>query len=176
MVRAAGTEAFSLRAAAKSAQVDPAAVYRHFRDKQALLDAVAEDGFVRLADEMHVASSVHARPAARLRAVGEAYVRFAVAEPRLFRLMFGASSVDPEVVARRSVAGVSPYGILLGALEELRSARQSSLTARRGALPAWSAVHGLAELVLLGWIDDLEAALRDVVQTLIRGLAPDDAS
>lgn len=175
VIRREGPERFSLRAIAKATGVDPAAVYRHYRDKQALLDAVAEDGFVELTEAMEAAATAHRKAAPRLRAAGEAYVRFAVTEPHLFRLMFGPGGVDPQAVAARTDSGRDAFGTLLALLDELREAGQSRLTARRAALPAWAAVHGLAELALLGRVDDLEGSLRDGLRTLLRGLSPGGA-
>ncbi|MEM6996199.1 MAG: TetR family transcriptional regulator [Myxococcota bacterium] len=122
LVRRDGAQGFSLRAAAKSAGVDPAAVSRHYRDKQALLDAVAEDGFVELAQAMEDAAARHRKPALKLRAAGEAYLGFAVGAPRLFRLMFDTKRVDPAAVAARTESGKNAYETLLGILEALRRA------------------------------------------------------
>lgn len=172
LVRRHGAAGFSLRAAAKEAGVDPAAVYRHYKDKQALLERVCVDGFIELADEMESAYASKRRPHLRFAAVGEVYVRFAVREPELFRLMLGPQRTDVATVASAAVGGRSPYHILLGALEDLRDAERCALPIRRAAVTAWSAVHGLAYLAIESRVDDLEVALRDVTQTLLRGLEP----
>jgi len=170
LVRHHGGGGFSLRAAAKEAGVDPAAVYRHYKDKQALLERVCVDGFIELANEMEDAYASKRRPHLRFMAVGEAYVRFAVREPELFRLMLGPQRTDVATVASATAGGRSPYQILVGALEELREAEQCALPIRRSALTAWSAVHGLAYLAIDSRVDDLDVALRDVTQTVLRGL------
>lgn len=170
MVREQGSEAFSLRAAAKQAGVDPAAVYRHFADKQALLRDVALSGFVELAEAMEATLARRRSPESRFCAVGEAYVRFAVAEPELFRLMFGKGLVVRTEVEAAATAGRDPYRILLDTLVELRDAGLSSQAPERAALTAWASVHGLAHLAIDGRIDDLELGIREVSKAVLRGL------
>ncbi len=94
-LREQGVEQLSLRDLARQAGVSHAAPRRHFADRQALLDALAEAGFARLADE--VAAAVEdAGPdfRARLRATGATYVRFATEDPALMELMFTAKNAS----------------------------------------------------------------------------------
>jgi AcrR family transcriptional regulator len=106
-LREHGTQALSLRDLARQAGVSHAAPRRHFADRQALLDALAESGFTRLAGQIQQAAGDagqnhagdagqdHAGDAeqdysARLRAVATAYVEFATRDPALLELMFAA--------------------------------------------------------------------------------------
>jgi AcrR family transcriptional regulator len=84
-----GSDGLTLREAARLVGVNHAAAYRHFADKRALLAAVAEDGYAKLAREMHGADTRSPDPAERLRRIGTAYVSFARADPALFALMTG---------------------------------------------------------------------------------------
>src|SRR5262249_13557170 len=84
-----GSDGLTLREAARLVGVNHAAAYRHFADKRALLAAVAEDGYAKLAREMHGADAKRADPGERLRRIGTAYVVFARADPALFALMTG---------------------------------------------------------------------------------------
>jgi AcrR family transcriptional regulator len=84
-----GSDALTLREAARLVGVNHAAAYRHFADKRALLAAVAEDGYAKLAQAMHGADVKSAQPAERLRRIGTAYVAFARTDPALFALMTG---------------------------------------------------------------------------------------
>ena len=167
-----GVAKFSLRAVAKQAEVDPAAVYRHYADKQALLEAVAEDGFIELATHMQQAQSTRRTPETRMAAIGAAYVHFAIAEPELFRAMFGPQRIDVPTIAAAASGGRSPYQILLDALAELHEAGRSIHPPERASLPAWSAIHGLAYLAIDGRIDDVEASIRDVTRSILRSLEP----
>jgi AcrR family transcriptional regulator len=115
-LREEGTEALSLRELARQAGVSHAAPRRHFADRQALLDALAETGFTRLADE--VSASVGAAGGdyrARLRAAAAAYVRFATRDAALMELMFtaknAAGSGGPREAAERLFAVI---GDLIG--------------------------------------------------------------
>ena len=156
-----GVQAFSLREAAREVGVSPAAVYRHFEDKEALLAAVAAEGFGRLATAMERAITrtpgepgSAARAVAAFGAMGEAYVEFAVRQPARFRVMFGPwcphqdqAELPPEVAP----LGRDPFQILLDALDELVAAGAVPAAARPGAeVAAWSMVHGLAGLVVDG--------------------------
>jgi AcrR family transcriptional regulator len=155
VVRRVGVEGFSLREAAREAGVAPSAVYNHFDDKAALLTAVAEDGFAKLGRAMKAAREGETAPgppgaAARLRALGEAYVRFALGNPEQFRLMFGV-----ERRARGAIppgSGPGPFDQLLSVAAELAPPDPLSV-----AVPAWCAVHGLASLLLDGAMGDGDA-------------------
>src|SRR5262249_45011275 len=93
VLREDGIEALSLRELARRAGVSHAAPRRHFTDRQALLDALAEAGFTRLADEMHAAiGDTGGGYPARLRAAATAFVRFATRDAALTELMFTAKN------------------------------------------------------------------------------------
>ena len=92
-LREQGIEALSLRDLARQAGVSHAAPRRHFADRQALLDALAEAGFARIGDEVCTAIDGAGEDyEARLRAAAAAYVRFATQDAALVELMFAAKS------------------------------------------------------------------------------------
>jgi AcrR family transcriptional regulator len=135
-----GVEALSLRAVARRAGVSHNAPYRHFAQREALLAALAAEGFEQLG-----AAQRKAAQAGGLRAMGEAYVHFALEHPQRFRLMFGgriaiARHERLREVATRTFAGLS--GALAERLPEAQGARDASIA-------AWALVHGLA-LLLMG--------------------------
>jgi len=135
-----GLEALSLRAVARRAGVSHNAPYRHFAEREALLAALAAEGFERLG-----AAQRKAGEAGGLRAMGEAYVTFALDNPQRFRLMFGgrisiARHEQLREVATRTFAGLS--GALSARVPEAQGARDASIA-------AWALVHGLA-LLLMG--------------------------
>jgi AcrR family transcriptional regulator len=170
LVRRDGGDGFSLRAAAKELGVDPAAAYRHFADKDGLLRAVAVNGFVALATSMQDRIACATDAVGRFAAVGEAYVDFAVREPALFRLMFSGAPI-----ASAEVVGVarSPSRILTDSIDELHAAGLSSVDRAGDALLAWSAVHGLAFLILDGRLGPgpHEGAIASVVEGVLAALA-----
>src|SRR6267378_188589 len=94
IVETQGTEALTLRAAARSAGVSQAAPYRHFTNKEAILAAVAEEGFRSLMAAIGQAAAAGEGPLGRLRGVGISYVTFATSHPSHFRVMFGRGMAD----------------------------------------------------------------------------------
>jgi AcrR family transcriptional regulator len=131
-------EEVGLRAVARDAGVSAMAPYRHFRDKAALLVAVALRGF----DDLHQAlRAADARPDAydALVAQGEAYLAFARAHPALFRLMFAGHDGGPPPVEDNA------YGVMVRRVQQLAPANVEAAT-----LACWSVVHGMATLALDG--------------------------
>jgi AcrR family transcriptional regulator len=184
LVTEQGVERFSLREAARAVGVSPAAAYRHFADKGALLAALALDASVRLTQGMERAiarapgepgSRVHA--VAAFAAVGVAYVEFFVQHPAHFRMAFGPWC--PHMA--REPGARDPYGILLDSLDALVSTGAIPAGARAGAeLAAWSSVHGLASLIVEGALKLTKAerlqAIRHLAGTILTGLGCDPAT
>jgi AcrR family transcriptional regulator len=166
LARADGPDAVVLREATRRAGVSPAAAYRHFADRRALLHAVCASALSALAvaiEEELAALPPESAPIAaahaRLRAVGTGYLRFARAEPGLFQTAFAVPEAvrGPGSVTGPGSSGLSPFQLLSVALDDLVAA---------GALPperrpnaeflAWSAVHGLAMLAIGGPLRGLD--------------------
>lgn len=129
----------SLREAARRAGVSHSAPYRHFPDRESLLAALAAEGFGMLARAQREAAT-----ASDLRGMGEAYVRFALAHPQRFQLMFGGVvpiAKHPELreVATKTFEGLS--GALAARTPGARGASDASIA-------AWALVHGLAHLLM----------------------------
>jgi AcrR family transcriptional regulator len=144
LVRAAGAlldeggpAGMTLRAAARRAGVSHAAPYRHFPSREALLTEVALEGFGRLAAALREAAAGGGR------AVAEAYVRFALSQPRRFRLMFAAGSTA-SAGSRWRDAMQDMLRAFAPAFAGLAPAQE----AQRAAAAAWALVHGLAQLML----------------------------
>ena len=167
LARTGGPEAVVLRAATRTAGVAPNAAYRHFADRDALLGAVSLHAQAQVAAAMErelaqvpAEGDVLDRARAAVRAVGAGYLRFARAEPGLFRAAFSVNddlrhAADP---AGRGPGGRTPFELLGDALDGLVAAGGLPEEHRRGAdLLAWSAVHGLATLLLTGPLRHLDA-------------------
>ena len=144
-VDAGGPEAVSLRELAEQLGVSPAAPYRHFPDRRALLTEVAALGFTELAAAYATVQGAAPNPLAALRETARVYLNLAFRRPGLFRLMFDSDLLDdsapPTLLQpageaweglRRAVAGADP-----GA-----SARDIS----RRTLQGWSTLHGFVAL------------------------------
>jgi AcrR family transcriptional regulator len=139
-----GVEALSLRAVARRAGVSAMAPYRHYPDKEALLAAVATRGFEGLREALQAADMALGKEALVAQAV--AYVRYALANPALFRLMFSAkrTASHPGLDA----AGDAAYAVLAQRVAALTPGDEREAR----TLGAWSLVHGLASLYLDGMV------------------------
>ncbi len=160
LVSDAGVEGVTMRSLSRAAGVSRAAPYRHFADKRELLAAVAEAGFLDLDRRL---SEVEGRGAAGAVEGGEgravladlmrAYVGFALDRPGHYRLMFSPDIVRPP----RSVSlQESASRAFERSLEAIRAAQETQ-ELRSGDAAAlasimWSAVHGLAVLLLDGQV------------------------
>jgi AcrR family transcriptional regulator len=160
LARSGGPEAVVLREVTRQAGVVPNAAYRHFGSRLELLKAVRAAALSASAAAMEAElATVPPRLApadaarANLRAIGAGYLRFAQAEHGLFLTAYAASDdlAGPSDPARAGPSGKNPYQLLGEALDQMVAAGLMSPARRPGAeFLAWSAVHGLAMLVLDG--------------------------
>jgi AcrR family transcriptional regulator len=173
LARDGGPDAVVLREATRQAGVVPNAAYRHFASRQELLQAVRAAALSALAVAMETELaklSRGRRPAdfarASLQAVGTGYLRFAQAEPGLFHTAFSVpdeveDDVDP---AKAGHSGLNPFQLLSAALDRLVEAGALPPERRPGAeYLAWSAVHGLALLVIDGPLRSATRAQLDAI-------------
>ncbi|WP_375573164.1 TetR/AcrR family transcriptional regulator [Ahrensia marina] len=139
----------TLRGLAKEVGVSPMAPYAHFDDKDALLDAIAVEGFRALSTCMREALRALPDSAAldkALSALAAAYVDFGLKRPGLYRVMFARPAAPQGTVVRD--AGEDVFA------ELVKQFSGSGQNARRDAELAWSMVHGLTLLVGTGFIKE----------------------
>lgn len=163
LLAASDVENISLREIARNVGVSATAVYRHFPDKQALIAALARAGAEQLAREQIDAQAAAGGGMAGFDATGRAYVRFALANPALFRLInietylddtsddFGLALIDGRRLLSRNVA-------------ELAAPGTSKDVQRVRAIRSWAMVHGLAMLMLDGKVPPDDALIDQVVE------------
>ncbi|MEU9301313.1 TetR/AcrR family transcriptional regulator [Streptomyces sp. NPDC048269] len=198
LAREGGPDAVSLREVTRRAGVSPNAAYRHFADRAALVHGVSQAAMARVAltmeDEIARATAA-AGPAdaatadagtaddaavarARFRAVGTGYIRFAVTEPGLFRTAFHvpADMTYATDTTAAGAGGLTPFELLGAALDDLVETGLLPAARRPGAeFLAWSAVHGLAVLMIDGPLRGITAAQahdagQDLIGMIERGL------
>jgi AcrR family transcriptional regulator len=170
--------ALTLRAAAREVGVSPAAPYRHFADRDALIAAVAERGFAALFDRMR-ASATRARmsPERGLQEIAVAYLRFALERPAEYRVMFGPELADRTRHAGLQQTSTQVFALLAEGIAGLqRAGRVRAGDANAMAVSAWALVHGLAMLALDGRAADgdvaaLERLGRTATELLMFGMA-----
>jgi AcrR family transcriptional regulator len=141
-----------LREVARSVGVSATALYRHFPDKAALLRALAAEGFQQLADAQRDAAAAAGGGNAGFGATGRAYVRFALANPALFRLLFSAMAPTRDPFGRSPEEMPEAFRMLWDNAARLAPPDAGPQAAPLIALEAWALVHGLATLMLDGQI------------------------
>jgi len=146
LLEQAGPAGLSLRKIGRQLGVTPGAPYRHFEDKDALLAALATQGFQRLRQMMLDAQEGGINGEDRLRRGGIGYLQFASKHPELFRLMFGwmPAREAPELYQ----SGDAAFAVLEDILGACEKEGLLSRDAREAGLLAWSAVHGAAFLLI----------------------------
>ena len=154
-----------LRAIARDVGVSATALYRHFPDKEALLDALADEGLRRLGALQSQAWLKAGGGRQGFLAVGIAYVRFAYDEPSVFRLSFTRQ------MSERCEAGTNGgevgYSLLRAGVAQTMPYLEDPDVA---ALHAWSLVHGLAMLVIDRRIEWDEARVEQIVGMTFGGV------
>jgi AcrR family transcriptional regulator len=157
VIASAGVEGLSLRAVARSAGVTHGAPYHHFPDKDALLAALATDGFRILHEKLTRARDAAGPDAgAQVEAIFLAYLAFAQRHTAHFRVMFKRDLASPEALAMATQAGAGTFDLLT---EVIRQCQHQGLAPSGDPLPlaltVWSTAHGLASLALDGAVSSL---------------------
>jgi AcrR family transcriptional regulator len=150
LIRAVGPAAFTMREVARKAGVSHNAPYRHFQDKEALLAAVAAEGFDRLTESMRKTAQPASGAPERLRLAARGYVKFSLRFPEHFSVMFD-SPKHFDVYPETRKAGEGAFGLLVHHIEGCQ--QEGALPqgdSRQFALIAWSMVHGVAKLAGAG--------------------------
>ena len=138
LVEDEGPDAVTIRGVARIAGVSHTAPLHHFRDRQELLDAVADRGFDLLVERLDASLAPDVTPTESLRAYGRAYVDHAVAHRGLFTLMFRPTG---------EIQGEASYRRLIDLCAAAQAAGElPGDDPFRLALLLWSCVHGLAAL------------------------------
>jgi AcrR family transcriptional regulator len=140
-------KAVSIRSVAERVRVTPPSIYLHFKDKDALLDAVCARYFEKLDEEMQRAAIGHTTALDVLRAIGQAYVRFALQTPELYRIATmseGRPGSDVDVTLNSSAFAHMRAGVI-AMMDEGIYVRDDPT---RVALELWATAHGVAALLI----------------------------
>jgi AcrR family transcriptional regulator len=145
-----GLGGVSLREAARRAGVSHAAPSHHFGDKMGMLTAFAARGFEEFGQRMQVAADRAADDGvdAQLRAIGIAYLEFAVERQPYFEVMFRSEMHDSQDPDLKCISHDS-FGVLMKVVEAKQPAELDGADPMHVAMKAWAMVHGLATL----WLD-----------------------
>lgn len=179
LLSSGGAGALDLRKVARKAGVSHAAPYRHFADKQALIAAINEEGFNRLAGQIQ--STLKEMPGdalAQLQGIAIAYVHFSQENPWLMREMFSGLTIEREAFPSLHEASKNVYRLYVEVVkrgQDRGAIRDGDPTALAGVL--WSLLHGVAMLIIENQIrpyaegpEGAENVTRFAIQMLYEGL------
>ena len=141
-----GAAGFTFADAARMAGVSPAAPYHHFKDKGELMKAIAHEGWDELGEQMQQALAEAKTSDERRTSMGLAYVKFAQANPALYRVMGDVNrSYDHDGKSMEEDES-SAYGFVQRSIASGTHGQASDLDVELATIAAWCAAHGLAEL------------------------------
>lgn len=170
-----GYEAFSLREVAEATQYTPTTIYRHFRDRDALIEAVLQKWFQKFARALEEADRPDAAPSERMMTLSDAYLRFALSQPERYRVMF-LDRPDIGVMPDESAhfRDDPAFGVLIRACEALCAAGEAGAhQPMQVAMMVWLGLHGVAAMAVASHILDPRAAQQvgmGIAHVLLRGL------
>lgn len=170
-LRQHGLDGLSLRELARQIGVSHAAPRRHFADRQALLDALAESGFARLGAELRAAAERAGEDyEARLRATNLAYVRFAINDAALLELMFAGK--HREQAGALHEAADRAFSVILELMEEGQAGGvlEPGDPERIGLL-LFATMQGIAALVTAGIVapEQVDSLVADAIGRFLHG-------
>ena len=169
---ARGPAALSLRELAREAGVSHAAPSRHFRDKKALLDALALNGFERLTGQLTAAAAAPGDTRSGLLAMARVYVAFALDNAALLDLMY-ARKHEPDSPEELTTAVGRLLDTVMGTITE--GQRTGEIAAGDPMVIAFTVsatLHGFAALHSTTAPEDADALLPGIIDVLATGLLP----
>jgi len=176
-----GVAALSVRRVAREVGVVPSAVYNHFENREALLTAVAADGYRQLEALASELVSLGEEPEQVLHKLARRFLRFAARQPNLYRLMFSAEVVayrrdnsELELASDSSFSRLTEWWYGPGSFDPRKSAVEYP-----NALAVWSLLHGAAMQMIDGLVamdtgraSAINRFADTVVEVLITGIKP----
>ena len=176
-----GIDAVSMREIAKKINYSATTLYHHFADKEALLQAVCDEDFLKLASGMHQVMQLPDL-IARIQALGKGYAMFALQHPNHYRLMF----MTPRAPCNPDITSIQQGNTEQDAYAQLKLVVQDAFDAglfrpeitdaELIAQTIWAGIHGVCSLQIAlgqeGWIKwaDIEARLQLMQSAMLHGL------
>lgn len=170
LFREQGYSNVTMRAIGRKVGCSAAAIYRHFRNKREIMDALRHEGFERMLLVLQ-GELLSTDPCERLVQLGKGYVRFATNNPESFALMYNLAGQVPE----EDFVGVpepkESYEYFMNVVDEsVRSGRLGENSTETVMLSIWTVVHGLSCLINCGRLQTVYGAVdeQELVDTLLR--------
>ena len=145
-----GLGALSMREVARRAGVSHQAPYHYFDDREAILAELAGEGFDQLYDYMVSAIGLARDKAGKNRAMGEAYIRFALNNPEIFKLMFRCEMCDLARYPDAKAKADKCFNVVVQTLGASGSSSDKTNPDLAPVIASWAMAHGLATLMLEG--------------------------
>ncbi|MEE4109066.1 MAG: TetR/AcrR family transcriptional regulator [Halieaceae bacterium] len=177
LIEESGSLNFSMADAARRAGVSAAAPYRHFRDKEALLDAVAQLGFLGLSESARAARD--AEPGGSIEAIiaiGWNYLDYVTGKAAFYDLMWGdigARAFDAEQFDRKAAG----FFVLVETVEAFFQAESvEGIDVLDVSIKLWAMVHGFSAISMSGKLPyfhpraDVRAMIDSTTRTFMKGL------
>jgi AcrR family transcriptional regulator len=145
-----GYEGLSMRQIAERIGYSATTIYRYYEDKDDLLFAIVQEGFLRFGRQLSKAAQASADPRERLPALGHAYIAFGLKNPVYYRLMFMQRfDLMFESRADESAPMIDSFEVLREAVEQ---AMQAGILRRGDPVTTsnviWATVHGITSLAI----------------------------
>lgn len=163
-----GLENLSLREIAAKCGVVPSSIYKHFEDREQMIAAISGAARKELAASMldSIQQLEDSKPESRMRAAGRSYINFAQSQPGHFQIAFKRQDFEAD-----EANDGSPWGILNRLSSDMKAHHSlSEGTSNLQKIFAWSAVHGLAELIASGALPrevDVEKVIEQTLENIL---------
>ena len=150
LIEEGGLDRLSMREVARKSGVSHQAPYYYFGDREAILAAIAGEGFSKLGRSfLRAVDQAGFKPAKALEAIGRAYIEFALRNPAYFQAMFRADAVPLDRYPDVRKLSDEAFGKLVETIGKV-FADQPSAVRLTISIACWAMVHGLATLILEG--------------------------
>jgi AcrR family transcriptional regulator len=172
-----GYENVSMRRVAEKIEYSPTTIYLYFEDKAALLFAICEETFAKLAKKMETIYKSHDDPVTALKEGCRAYCEFGLKNPNHYRVTFMLHSglrVGSEHYMREGSMGMKAYSCLRNAVEEcVRQKRFKDTDVDAITQMLWAGGHGITSLLItkpdFPWVSK-NGLIARMIDTMIEGL------
>lgn len=152
LIRESSVEKLSLRALARKVGVSQTAPYRHFKDKNHLLVEIAKHTFEEIVAYTIKELEPQESPAENVCNCGRAYLRYALANPERYKLIFGPSIENRETYPDLMEAGMNSFSILMNLVEQgIEQGDFLDQCPKLLANACWTSMHGFASLAIDGF-------------------------
>jgi len=173
-----GPDAVTMRQLAAELGVSPMTPYRYFEDKDDILAAVRANGFNRFAEALETARASAKGARARGKAVGEAYVAFAIGNPHSYKLMFDFNQPHVEKYPELVAAGRRAQKTMTGHVHDAIAEGIMAGEPEQIGLMFWAAIHGAVILELAGMLPPggAQRLFPGLDAILMRGVRPEGSA